>query len=107
MRIGTLKETYVADAALFDSRTQKAWLAVAAALLVLFVSLGNTPAPIPTDLVGQLPNQVLEPQGDPFHCPWHTHPYLGRCQCTHLSLQHPMLGRTFPARRLRTLPTAT
>ena len=30
MRIGTLKETYVADAALFDSRTQKAWLAVAA-----------------------------------------------------------------------------
>ena len=33
MRIGTLKETYVADAALFDSRTQKAWLAVAAALL--------------------------------------------------------------------------
>ena len=36
MRIGTLKETYVADAALFDSRTQKVWLAVAAALLVLF-----------------------------------------------------------------------
>ena len=36
MRIGTLKETYIADAALFDSRTQKAWLAVAAALLVLF-----------------------------------------------------------------------
>ena len=36
MRIGTLKETYVADAALFDSRTQKTWLAVAAALLVLF-----------------------------------------------------------------------
>ena len=33
MRIGTLKETYVADAALFDSRTQKTWLAVAAALL--------------------------------------------------------------------------
>ena len=24
MRIGTLKETYIADAALFDSRTQKA-----------------------------------------------------------------------------------
>lgn len=23
MRIGTLKETYIADAALFDSRTQK------------------------------------------------------------------------------------
>ena len=36
MRIGTLKETYIADAALFDSRTQKTWLAVAAALLVLF-----------------------------------------------------------------------
>ena len=36
MRIGTLKETYIADAALFDSRTQKAWLAVAATLLVLF-----------------------------------------------------------------------
>ncbi|MBE2244127.1 MAG: branched-chain amino acid ABC transporter permease [Burkholderiaceae bacterium] len=36
MRIGTLKESYIADAALFDSRTQRAWLAVAAALLVLF-----------------------------------------------------------------------
>ena len=36
MRIGTLKESYIADAALFDSRTQKVWLAVAAALLVLF-----------------------------------------------------------------------
>ncbi len=36
MRIGTLKESYVADAALFDSRTQKVWLAVAAALLLLF-----------------------------------------------------------------------
>ena len=36
MRIGTLKESYVADAALFDSRTQKIWLAVAAALLLLF-----------------------------------------------------------------------
>lgn len=36
MRIGTLKESYTADAALFDSRTQKVWLAVAAALLVLF-----------------------------------------------------------------------
>ena len=36
MRIGTLKETYIADAALFDSRTQKVWLAVGAALLVLF-----------------------------------------------------------------------
>ncbi|NMM89215.1 branched-chain amino acid ABC transporter permease [Rhodococcus sp. SRB_17] len=36
MRIGTLKESYTADAALFDSRTQKVWLAVAAALLLLF-----------------------------------------------------------------------
>ena len=36
MRIGTLKESYVADAALFDSRTQHAWLAVAGALLLLF-----------------------------------------------------------------------
>ncbi len=36
MRIGTLKESYVADATLFDSRTQKVWLAVGAALLVLF-----------------------------------------------------------------------
>ena len=36
MRIGTLKESYSADAALFDSRTQKVWLAVGAALLVLF-----------------------------------------------------------------------
>ena len=36
MRIGTLKESYVADAALFDSRTQKVWLGIAAALLVLF-----------------------------------------------------------------------
>ena len=36
MRIGTLKESYTADAALFDSRTQKAWLAGGAAVLVLF-----------------------------------------------------------------------
>ena len=36
MRIGTLKETYLTDAALFDSRTQKAWLAVLASALVLF-----------------------------------------------------------------------
>ena len=36
MRIGTLKESYIADAALFDSRTQKIWLAIAAALLLLF-----------------------------------------------------------------------
>ena len=31
MRIGTLKESYIADAALFDSRTQKVWLGVCAA----------------------------------------------------------------------------
>ena len=36
MRIGTLKETYIADAALFDSRTQKVWLALAAGVLLLF-----------------------------------------------------------------------
>ncbi|BDE68901.1 MULTISPECIES: branched-chain amino acid ABC transporter permease [Delftia] len=36
MRIGTLKESYIADAALFDSRTQRIWLAVAGALLLLF-----------------------------------------------------------------------
>ncbi|MEG0786654.1 MAG: branched-chain amino acid ABC transporter permease [Comamonas sp.] len=36
MRIGTLKESYVADAALFDSRTQKVWLCIGTALLVLF-----------------------------------------------------------------------
>jgi len=36
MRIGTFKETYTADAALFDSQTQKTWLAMTAALLVLF-----------------------------------------------------------------------
>ncbi len=36
MRIGTLKESYVADAALFDSRTQKAWLAIGAAMLACF-----------------------------------------------------------------------
>ena len=36
MRIGTLKTSYVADAALFDSATQKAWLWIGAAALVLF-----------------------------------------------------------------------
>ncbi|MFE1572396.1 branched-chain amino acid ABC transporter permease [Comamonas odontotermitis] len=36
MRIGTLKESYTADAALFDSRTQKIWLAIASMLLMLF-----------------------------------------------------------------------
>jgi len=34
MRIGTLKEHYASDAALFDSRTQKIWLIIAALLLV-------------------------------------------------------------------------
>jgi len=32
MRIGTLKESYIADAALYDSRTQRIWLAMAGAL---------------------------------------------------------------------------
>jgi branched-chain amino acid transport system permease protein len=41
MRIGTLKESYVADAALFDSATQKAWLGIGAALLVLFPFAAN------------------------------------------------------------------
>ena len=36
MRIGTFKESYVADAALFDSRTQHVWLGIAAALLLAF-----------------------------------------------------------------------
>ena len=36
MRIGTLKESYLGDAALFDSRTQKAWLLILAAALVVF-----------------------------------------------------------------------
>ncbi|MBP8182896.1 MAG: branched-chain amino acid ABC transporter permease [Rhodoferax sp.] len=36
MRIGTLKETYIADAALFDSRTQRVWLAVGVVLLLIF-----------------------------------------------------------------------
>ena len=41
MRIGTLKESYAADAALFDSRTQKIWLAIGLALLVLFPFMAN------------------------------------------------------------------
>ncbi|HRN75598.1 branched-chain amino acid ABC transporter permease [Ottowia sp.] len=41
MRIGTLKESYIADAALFDSRTQKTWLGVGLALLVLFPFMAN------------------------------------------------------------------
>ena len=41
MRIGTFKESYVADAALFDSRTQRAWLMVAAAALVLLPFVAN------------------------------------------------------------------
>jgi branched-chain amino acid transport system permease protein len=36
MRIGTLKESYIADAALFDSSTQHVWLAIGAAVLLLF-----------------------------------------------------------------------
>lgn len=41
MRIGTFKETYVADAALFDSKTQKIWVAVAGALTVIFPFVAN------------------------------------------------------------------
>lgn len=41
MRIGTFKESYVADAALFDSTTQKAWLAIVAGLLVVFPFVAN------------------------------------------------------------------
>lgn len=36
MRIGAAKESYVADAALFDTPTQRAWLAVLAAALIAF-----------------------------------------------------------------------
>lgn len=36
MRIGTAKETYFADEALFDTRTQRVWLFVLAALLAVF-----------------------------------------------------------------------
>lgn len=36
MRIGTLKETYAADEALFDTRTQKAWLGFFLLALLLF-----------------------------------------------------------------------
>ncbi len=36
MRIGTFKESYTADAALFDSTTQHVWLGVGAAALLLF-----------------------------------------------------------------------
>jgi branched-chain amino acid transport system permease protein len=41
MRIGTFKENYVDDAALFDSTTQKAYLLLAAALLVGFPFLAD------------------------------------------------------------------
>lgn len=41
MRIGTLKESYVADAGLFDSRTQKVWLCIGLMLLVLFPFMAN------------------------------------------------------------------
>ena len=36
MRIGAAKQTYAADAALFDTPTQRAWVAVTAVALVLF-----------------------------------------------------------------------
>lgn len=41
MRIGTLKESYIADAALFDSRTQKVWLGLAALTLLAFPFLAS------------------------------------------------------------------
>ncbi len=41
MRIGTFKESYVADAALFDSRTQHVWLVLLAAALLLFPFAAN------------------------------------------------------------------
>ncbi len=36
MRIGSAKQSYTADAALFDTTTQRAWIGVAAAVLVVF-----------------------------------------------------------------------
>ena len=41
MRIGTLKETYAADEALFDTSTQRAWLVVLALALVAFPFVSN------------------------------------------------------------------
>lgn len=41
MRIATLQESYVADAALFDSRTQQAWLAFGLLVLVLYPFLAD------------------------------------------------------------------
>lgn len=41
MRIGAAKQTYAADAALFDSRTQIAWLAVLAVALAAFPFVAN------------------------------------------------------------------
>ncbi|MEP9376406.1 branched-chain amino acid ABC transporter permease [Aquabacter sp. CN5-332] len=41
MRIGTLKETYSADEALFDTRTQKAWLALFFLALIIFPFTAN------------------------------------------------------------------
>ena len=52
MRIGTLKESYVADAALFDSVTQKVWLAIGCALLVGFPFVANDYALYLACLVG-------------------------------------------------------
>ena len=36
MRIGSAKETYAADTALFDSATQRAWVAILLVALVTF-----------------------------------------------------------------------
>jgi branched-chain amino acid transport system permease protein len=41
MRIATAKQTYLADEALFDTRTQHLWLALLAASLVLFPFMAN------------------------------------------------------------------
>lgn len=41
MRIGSAKQSYAADAALFDSRTQWAWVAVLAASLLAFPFVAN------------------------------------------------------------------
>jgi branched-chain amino acid transport system permease protein len=42
MRIATAKQSYAADAALFDTATQRVWLALLAALLVLFPFMASS-----------------------------------------------------------------
>ena len=41
MRIGSAKQSYAADAALFDSRTQWAWVGVLVASLLAFPFVAN------------------------------------------------------------------